>query len=100
MIATFYHWFETRKVKFAQNGINLNIPLKIGLSANSAHADLYSERYEWTIQLWDNGLSDSHFLDWESMDKGVETTHYEFTTEQEMLGFLEATLQRMNPPQV
>ncbi len=97
MLNTFYQWFESCRSILATQDVRLDIfPATVGLSPNSIHADLRSTRYEWTIQLWENGFSDSHFLDWENMAKGVETTHYDFSTEDDLLTFLEETLNRMH----
>src|SRR5438552_3279057 len=96
MIASFREWFEARLSMLEQAGISLDISPPTDETITSIiHADLRSPRCEWTMQLWKSGLSDSHFLDWHDMDQGVKTTHYEFSSEGEMLGALEIDLNRM-----
>jgi len=96
MIEIFYQWFEAHRSLLEQEGITMNIPNPTrGLTPNSIYADLRSQRYEWTAQVWENGLSDFHFLDWENMDRGVEATHYEFKTNEELFSALGSTLNRM-----
>lgn len=96
ILEAFRKWFEERKPILVANGISIDMPAPTeGLLCNSIHADLRSPKREWTAQLWENGLSDFDFLDWDDVNNEVETTHYEFETEDELFSTLERTLERM-----
>jgi len=65
---------------------------------NSIHVELRSEQYEVTVQLWEDGLSDFHFLDWKAAanpDYQVEVTHHEFQSESELFTALGDLVKRM-----
>jgi hypothetical protein len=96
MIEFFEEWFETRRAALEAAGISLDIvksPQDYNL--RSIHAGLQSSRNEWSIQLWENGMCDSYFVEWQDLDRGVEPMHHEFTSEHEMRETLEWGLKRV-----
>jgi hypothetical protein len=92
MIETFSRWFENRREDLVEKGISFTIsPPSHGLTNNSIHADVRSKRYEWTIQLWENGMCDCNFLDWDHVYAGVKSQTYEFKSELQLVAMLDST---------
>src|SRR5438093_1284477 len=97
MIDALKQWFEDQHSLLTRLGVSVQVssPTR-GLSKNSIHADLKTDRYECTVQLWDSGESDFHLLDWEAADEGVSVTHHQFNGTQELYAALDALLKRMS----
>lgn len=98
-------WLDAFRIWFGQNrevldrrSITVDMPAET--RGNGIYADLKSERYEATVQLWNNGLSDFHILDWRSADHDsdyqVEVTHHEFQNESGLSTALGTLVKRMS----
>ena len=95
----FQEWIKDNKARLDSNNIRAEV---LGLTAyapSSIHADFFAGHYEVTVQLWDNGLSDFHVLDWQAADQDpdyqVEVTHHEFQNKGELTATLNALIQRI-----
>jgi hypothetical protein len=97
MITALQDWLDAYQTELARSGITISVsPVTQGLSKNSIHAEFRTERQECTVQLWETGEADVHFLDWEASDDGVTVRHYEFGSEQELRAVLEELRDRMS----
>jgi hypothetical protein len=93
MLETFRQWFEARQELFSHQGINLHLsPTTQGPSRNKIVAELRTARQEWTLELWETGEADFHFLDWEHMENEVVVTHFEFRSTAELRAELDRVL--------
>ena len=95
MLEAFMEWFEAHQALFAGKGIQAQIsPATEGLGKNSIHAEFITPTHEWTVQLWETGESDFHWLTWEAADDGVCVTHHEFGEPEELIAALEGALEK------
>ncbi len=100
----FRDWRESRQSALDKFNITMTL---LGQTQdhtpNSLHVELRSGRHETTVQLWEDGLSDFHFLDWDAAERdptiGVVVTHYEFQNEGELFATLDNLVRRMSPPE-
>lgn len=60
------------------------------------HAEIRTAKYEWTIELWETGESEFHFLDWGLPDPDVVTTHQEFADKKELYAALDVMLAKVS----
>lgn len=94
---TFRIWLGQHREALDRNSITVDIPAET--QGSGIYADLKSKRYEATVQLWNNGLSDFHILDWRLADRDpdyqVEVTHHEFQDKSELSTTLNALVKRM-----
>lgn len=95
---TFRAWFGQHRQALDGGSIMVEMPAET--RGNGIYADLKSERYETTVQVWNNGLSDFHVLDWRAADSDpdyqVEVTHHEFQSEGELFAALDDLIERMS----
>jgi hypothetical protein len=97
MIEALRQWLEDRHSRLTQSGVSVQVSSPThGLSKNSIHADLKTDRYECTVQLWDSGESDFHLMDWEATDEGVSVTHHHFNGKQDLYAALDALLKGLS----
>lgn len=96
MIQDFHDWFEKN-----QNGLNkkriktLVSQATQNLDKNSINADFLSDRYEATVQIWETGESDFHFLDWKEANE-VVVTYHKFNSKEELYMALEQLIVQMS----
>lgn len=96
MLAACGQWFEARRPELERNGVSLKLaPPTQGSSLNSVRAEVTYLHYEWMALLWQNGMSDFHFVNWNDLDADVEVTHRTFAHESELFAALEAMLRRV-----
>ena len=98
-IAFFQEWLSKNQVRLKDDNISVEVVGVAPYAPNSIHADFYAKRHEATVQLWEDGQSDFHLLDWAVADRDPnyqpEVTHYDFFSWDEMLTALEALVKRM-----
>lgn len=102
MIEALRSWFEQNSSLLEEEGISGGLsPGSVGLLKNGISAELKTNHLEATIELWETGESDFHFLDWEATERdpevGVVVTHYDFQGEQELWVALDKLVSRMIP---
>lgn len=100
-IAFFQKWLTDNQPRFKQENIRVEVLGTTPFVPSSIHVDFFAERHEATVQLWEKGMSDFHFLDWEAAMRdptvNVVVTHYEFTTLGEFCAALDGLMNRMSP---
>ena len=100
-IALFQDWLRENQSRFAHENIRVEASAITPYSPSSIHVDFFAERHEATVQLWEDGQSDFHFLDWEAAERdpnvGVGVTHYDFTIAGELYAALDQLVNRMSP---
>ena len=92
-IAAFREWLKNNQARLEHENIRVEIVGVTPYVPSSIHVNLFGERREATVQFWDDGQSDFHFLDWEAAERnpevGVVVTHHDFATSGEMSTELE-----------
>ena len=101
MIEALRSWFRQNSSLLEGEGISGSLsPGSVGLLKNGISAELKTDHLEATIELWETGESDFHFLDWEAAERDPEVsvvvTHYDFRSEQEMYAALNNLVNRIN----
>jgi len=102
MIEKLLFWAEQHQGDLARNRIFLKLSQPSeGLPKDGISAVLTSDRFEATVELWENGESEFYFLDWEAADRDpnyqAKVTHYDFRNAIELLAALETLVSRMSP---
>jgi sugar phosphate isomerase/epimerase len=100
-IAFFQEWLLTNQARLNHENIRVEVIGITPYAPSSIHAGFYAERHEATVQLWEDGQSDFHFLDWEAAQRdpevGVVVTHHDFTMIEELYIALDGLINRMSP---
>lgn len=102
MIEKLQFWAGQHQRDLARDGIFLKLSQPSdGLPKNGISAVFTSDRFEVTVELWENGESEFYFLDWEAADRDpnyqVEVTHYDFRYAAELYAALQTLVSRMSP---
>jgi len=96
MVQHLQNWVQENGLRLSERNITCSIKApsresnKLGISASFT-----TDRGEATVELWETGESDFHFLDSRSSDVGVRVTHYEFSNMQELYDALENLLKAL-----
>ncbi len=97
-LEAFRAWFEQNRQALDDKSITVDVPAKT--LGSGIYADLKNDKYEVTVQLWNNGLSDFHVVDLVSADNHPdyegEVTHYEFNHKKDLFAKLGELIKRMN----
>jgi hypothetical protein len=97
MLEAFRQWLESHQTFLSERGIDVRVSVATQVPHRSSmHAELRTPKYEWTIELWETGESEFHFLHWGLQDPDVVTTHYEFADETELYAALDAMLNEVS----
>ena len=100
-IAALQEWLKDNQARLGQEHTRIEIVGTTSHVPSSIHVDFFAERHEATVQLWEDGQCDFHFLDWEASERdpevGVVVTHHEFRTIGEMKGELDDLVQCLSP---
>jgi|GEM_PF-5644768 len=100
-IALFQEWLKDNQMRLTHDTIRVEILGITPYVPSSIHVDLFAARHEATVQLWEDGQSDFHFLDWEAAERdptlGVVVTHHDFIRPTELYAALDELVNRMSP---
>ena len=100
-IILFQQWLEDNQGRLAHDQIRVEVLGITSYTPSSIHVDLFAARHEVTVQLWEDGQSDFHFLNWEAADRDpnyqVEVTHYDFETAEQLLSALDQLVSKLSP---
>ena len=102
MIEKLQFWAGQHQRDLARDRIFLKLSQPSeGLPKNGISAVFISDRFEATVELWENGESEFYFLDWEAADRDpnyqLEVTHHDFTQAMQLYAALETLVSRMSP---
>ena len=79
-IGAFQHWLEANAARLAREEIRTQVYGPTPFTPSSLHVEFLAECCECAVQVWENGLSDFHFLDLGAATRaaslGVESTHH------------------------
>ena len=100
-IALFQGWLKSNQTRFTHDHIRVEVLGITPYVPSSVHVNLFAERHEATVQLWETGESEFFFLDWQAAERdpavGVVVTHHDFTTPAELYATLDELVNRMSP---
>ena len=92
-IASFQDWLKDSQARLERENIRVETLGITSFAPGSIHVDFFGDGHEATVQLWGDGQSDFHLLDWEAAERdpqiGVVVTHYAFRSTAEMTTELE-----------
>lgn len=102
MIEKLQFWAGQHQRDLARDRISLKLSQPSeGLPKNGISAVFISDRFEATVELWENGESEFYFLDWEAADRDPEyqpkVVHHDFTNSSELYAALEHLVNCMSP---
>jgi hypothetical protein len=96
MIRAFQDWFHKNRSLLDDRHITVDISKPTeDLSKNSIYADLRTDRSEATVQVWESGESDFHFLSSPSADE-VIVTHHDFESSEQLDAALHQLIEQMS----
>lgn len=100
-ISSFQEWVLNNRNRLKQENIRIEILGVTPYTPSSIAADFFGPRHETTVELWEDGQSEFHFLDWEAAERNPETgvvvTHYDFINTGELRAALDQLVNRMSP---
>ncbi len=105
MLGALQAWFHRHEGTLRARGIAVQVRQpSSGFSKNGISADLTTDRAEATVELWESGESEFHYLDWQEAEADKDNaqaavTHYEFARPEELFAALDALMTRMAAPQ-
>jgi hypothetical protein len=102
-ITLFQKWLADSKTRLEDENIRFDVLGITPYVPSSIHVDFFAKHYEATVQLWADGQSDFHLLDWEAVehdpDVSVKVTHYEFQSEDKLFAALDGLIRQLAPAQ-
>lgn len=100
-IAPFQEWLKDNQAHFVREKVRIEVLGITPYVPSSIHVNFFSERYEATVQLWEDGQSEFYFADWAVADRDphyqLEVVHHDFQGHAEMYAALDQLLNRMSP---
>lgn len=100
-IAAFQEWLLKNQDRLSSDKIRVEIIGITSYNPSSIHANFYASRHEATVELWEDGQSEFHWLDWEVAERdpeaGVVVTHHDFTAVKELDNALSELINQMSP---
>ena len=100
-ITSFQEWLLDNQNRLKQEEIRVEVVGITPYVPSSIHVDFYSERFQGTAELWEDGQSEFYFLDWAAADRDpeyqLEVTHHDFTQATQLHAALETLVSRMSP---
>jgi hypothetical protein len=100
-ITLFQGWLKDNQSRLAHENIRVEASAITPYVPSSIHVAFFADRHEATVQLWEDGQSDFHFLDWEAAGRdpnvGVMVTHYDLVAPAELYAALDQLVNRMSP---
>lgn len=100
-IASFQQWLTDNARRFEQDSIRVEMLGITPYTPSCIAANIIAPRHETTVELWETGKSEFHFLDWEAVEHdpeaGVVVTHHDFTQVEELYAALDQLINRMSP---
>jgi hypothetical protein len=99
-VASFERWLKDNQARLEQENIRVEILGTTAYTPRSIHVNFFTDCQEATVQLWEDGQSDFHLLDWEAAERdpevGVVVTHHDFNTTDELSMALEDIVRRLS----
>lgn len=100
-ITSFQQWLKDNTARLEHENIRVEMLGITPYVPSSIHVDFFAGRHEATVQIWEDGQSDFHLLDWEAAERdpevGVVVTHYDFATLAQMYAALDNLVNRLSP---